>query len=460
MTADMLFEIGVEEIPAPAVLPALRQLEEEIGPALSRARIEHGEMSTYGTPRRLAIVVSEVSLRQPDVDQEVKGPPASAAFDDDGKPTKAAEGFARSRGVEVEDLEVRDADGGSYVFASVTEVGRDSIEVLPEILAEAVSGLSFPKTMRWGDSDFRFARPVRWIVALLGEDVVELEVAGIKSGRTSFGHRALSDGPVELTSPSGYLDALEGAGVIADHRRREELIVERATAAAEQAGGTARLDPELVEEVNFMVELPTPLVGSFDERYLEIPDEVIVTVMSAHQRYFPVEDGGGNLLPLFIAVRNGDDTGLEVVRAGNEKVIEPRLADAEFYMTEDLRRPLPERAEDLERVTYLEGMGTLADKSERLEALAPWLCVALSAAETEQQTARRAARLAKCDLTTNMVGDTKLAKLQGIIGAEYARRSNESEAVAVAIAEQYRPDGARDDTPDSNPGRALAHAAR
>ncbi|MCD6360612.1 MAG: glycine--tRNA ligase subunit beta, partial [Armatimonadetes bacterium] len=348
MTADLLFEIGVEEIPAPVVLPALRQLEEKIGAGLTAARIEHGEITTWGTPRRLALLVSEVALRQPDVEQEVKGPPASAAFDEDGNPTKAAEGFARSRGVDVADLEVRDVDGGRYVFATVTEIGRDSVQVLPDILTEAASTLSFPKTMRWGESDFRFARPIRWLVALLGEDTVPVEIAGIEAGRTTFGHRVLSEGPIELASPDEYLEALERGGVIADHRRREQMIVEQATAAAEAAGGVARLDPELVEEVNFMVEYPTALVGSFDERFLALPDAVIVTVMSAHQRYFPVEDGEGNLLPLFIAVRNGDDQGLDIVRAGNEKVIAPRLADAEFYMAEDLKRPLPERTADLE----------------------------------------------------------------------------------------------------------------
>jgi len=458
MTADMLFEIGVEEIPAGVVLPALQQLEEKIGSALDQARLAHGPISTFATPRRLAVLVADVALRQPDVELEIKGPPAAAAFDGDGNPTKAAHGFAQSRGVAVSDLQVRDTDGGRYVFATVTEAGRDSIEVLPALLAEATSSLSFPKTMRWGEGDFRFARPIRWIVALLGEQVIPVEIAGIQAGRTTYGHRTLSAGPIALTAPADYLGALEQAGVIADHRRRKQLIIEQATGAAAQAGGRVRLDPELVEEVNFMVEYPTALVGRFDDRFLKLPEQVIVTVMSAHQRYFPVEDVHGRLLPMFVAIRNGDDKGLDIVRAGNEKVIVPRLADAEFYLSEDLRRPLADRIPDLARVTYLEGMGTLADKSARLEALAPWLCVALSASEAEQETTRRAARLAKCDLTTNMIGDTKLAKLQGLIGAEYARRSQEPEAVAAAIAEHYQPEGADDSPPQTNPGRALALA--
>ncbi len=459
MTADLLFEIGVEEIPAPVVLPALRQLEQKIGSGLDDARVEHGEITTWGTPRRLTIAVHDVAVRQPDVEQEVKGPPAAAAFDADGNPTKAAEGFATGRGLDVSALEVRETDKGAYVFAAVTELGRDTIEVVPDILTGAAESLGFPKTMRWADSDFRFARPIRWLVALLGDTVMPLEIAGIASDRITFGHRTLSAGPVELATADDYLPALEKAFVIADHTRREAMVVEQATAVAEATGGRARLDPDLVTEVNFMVEYPTALVGSFDKRFLSIPEDVIVTVMSAHQRYFPVEDADGQLLPLFIAVRNGDDKGLDTVREGNEKVIVPRLADAEFYLTEDMRVPLDERLDDLKRVTYLEGMGNLYDKTERLEALAPWLCVALSPADdAAETTTRRAARLAKCDLTTNMVGDTKLAKLQGLVGGEYARRSDEPEEVALAIAEQYRPDGADDGTPDSSPGQALALA--
>jgi len=457
MTADLLFEIGVEEIPAPTVLPALQQLSDKITAELTEARVDHGQIQTWGTPRRLTIMVSDVTLRQPDVELEVKGPPASAAFDDDGNLTKAGQGFAASRGLDPGDLVTRDTGKGVYVFATVTETGRDAIEVVPEILVKATEALGFPKTMRWGASDFRFARPIRWIVALLGAEVIPLEVAGIPSGRVTHGHRVLGADPVELATPADYHSALEAAYVIADHARREQMIIEQATAAAEAAGGHARLDPDLVTEVAFMVEYPTALVGSFDERYLAIPDQVIVTVMSAHQRYFPVVDGEGHLMPLFIAVRNGDDHGLDTVCAGNEKVIEPRLADAEFYMTEDLRRPLLDRVGDLRWVTYLVGMGTLSDKTERLEALAPWLCVAFSA-EDQQETTRCAARLAKCDLVTKMIGDTKLAKLQGLIGAEYARHSDQPEAVALAIAEQYRPDGADDATPATAPGRALALA--
>ncbi|MGD9495027.1 MAG: glycine--tRNA ligase subunit beta [Armatimonadota bacterium] len=458
-TADLLFEIGVEEVPAAAVLPALQQLEAFMSRALAEARLAHGEVRTFGTPRRLAVLISEVALRQPDLEHEVKGPPAAAAFDAEGKATKAAEGFAAARGVRVDDLQVRDTDRGRYVFATVTAPGRDAREVLPTILAEAASSLSFPKTMRWGTGDFRFARPIRWIVALLGPDVVEVDIAGLRSDRVTWGHRFLSDGPVELAEPAQYLAALERAYVIADHRVRAQLIAQAARQAAEQVGGRIRLDADLLEEVNFMVEYPTALVGRFDSRYLELPEEVIVTVMSAHQRYFAVENPDGTLLPLFVAIRNGDERGLDIVRRGNERVIEPRLADAEFYLAEDTRAPLSDRVEDLKRVTYIEGLGSLYDKTQRLQGLVGWLCAQVRQVEASHESAAaRAALLSKCDLTTAMVADTKLAKLQGRIGAEYARRSGEPEEVALAIAEQYRPLSASDRPPATTPGRLVALA--
>lgn len=457
--ADLLYEIGVEEIPASMVLPALSQLERFVSAALAEARLDHGEVHTWGTPRRLAIMVADVALRQPDLEQEVKGPPAAAAFDAAGRPTRAAEGFAAGRGLSVDDLQVRDTDRGRYVFAQVTAPGRAAIEVLPQILQEATAALTFPKTMRWGDLDFRFARPIRWLLALLGPDVIPLEIAGLRSDRLTWGHRFLSDGPIALSHPAQYLEALEKAYVIADHERRARMIADGARAAAAAAGGRVRLEPDLLEEVNFMAEYPTALVGRFDARYLELPDEVIVTVMSGHQRYFPVENPDGTLLPLFVAIRNGDDYGLDTVRRGNERVIEPRLADAEFYLIEDMRHPLSDRLESLARVTYIEGMGSLLDKTQRLQELVGWLCGhVVGIAPEDIDHAARAAELAKCDLTTAMIGDTKLAKLQGRVGAEYARRSGEPEEVALAIAEHYRPYGAVDDPPITAPGRLVALA--
>ena len=458
-TADLLFEIGVEEIPAPAVLPALVQLEKLLREGLAEARLDHGEIRTCGTPRRLAILIDSVATRQADLEVEAKGPPAAAAFDDDGQPTKAAQGFAAGKGISVDDLEVRDTGKGSYVFATVKEPGREAADVLRDLFQSAVPALNFPKTMRWGDRDFRFARPIRWILALLGEEIVPCEIAGLQSDRITWGHRFLSEGAIEVTAPSEYVSKLEDAFVIAEHGKRADMIAEAAGEAAAQAGGTVRLDPDLLEEVNFMVEYPTAVVGHFDSRYLQLPDAVIVTVMSGHQRYFAVETSDGSLLPLFVAIRNGDEQGIEIVRQGNERVIEPRLADAEFYLTEDMRTTLPDRVDSLKRVTYIEGLGSLHDKTERLEALVHWLCGHVMQIEEDERThAVRAAHLSKCDLNTNMIGDTKLAKLQGRIGAEYARRSGEPEEVALAIAEQYRPQSAADEPPITTAGRIVAIA--
>ncbi len=458
MTADLLFEIGVEEMPAPAVLPALRQLEVRLQSGLAELRLEPADITTYGTPRRLSVFIKDVTRQQPDIEEEFKGPPASAAFDNDGNPTKAALGFARGKGLEVADLEVRDTDKGAYVFARVTQAGQPALQVLPELLESVARSLTFPKTMRWGEGDFRFARPIRWIVALLGEEVIPVEIAGVRAGRVTYGHRFLSQGPVELSRPSDYLEALEEAGVIADHHRRRKMIAEQARVVAQEHGGEVRLDDDLLTEVNFMVEMPTCLCGSFDERFLDLPEDVVVTVMSAHQRYFPVENASGALMPLFIAVRNGDDKGLDVVREGNERVIQARLSDAEFYMREDLRVALADRLDGLKRVTYIEGMGSLYDKARRLGPLVRWLGEAAPVSEQELQTAARAALLAKCDLTTNMIADTKLATLQGRIGGEYARRTGEPEEVAQAIAEQYQPRGASDVPPATNAGRLVALA--
>jgi glycyl-tRNA synthetase beta chain len=459
MPSDLLFEIGVEEIPASFVLPALEQLKQGITEGLSKLHLEYGEVQTYGTPRRLAILLKDVADRQPDMEQEYKGPPADRAFDAEGHPTKAAEGFARTRGVAVEDLQVRDTDKGSWVFVAVCEPGQPAAEVLPELLSEVTLGLSFPKTMRWADLDQRFARPIRWLVALLGSQVVNVTVAGVAASDATRGHRVLGSSAVQLDSPSAYVDALRANYVLADQDERREAIRTSAQAAAAEVGGNARIDEDLLTEVSFLVEWPTCLWGAFDAKYLTLPEPVIVTVMRGHQRYFPVENGDGRLLPYFITVRNGTDEGIEIVRAGNEKVIVPRLADAEFYLNEDLKHSLDDRAASLARVTFMEGMGTLADKTARLEKLVAHLAEACPTFDAEvAKTATRAAHLSKADLVTLMVGDSKLGELQGVIGGEYALRQGEPEDVATAIAEQYRPRGAGDEVPASLAGTLVSLA--
>ncbi len=460
MSADLLYEIGIEEIPADMVLPALEQLEAAVGQGLSRLDLGHGEIATYGTPRRLAVLAAEVAERQEDSVHEIKGPPAQAAFDADGKPTKAAAGFARAQGVELAELEVRATDRGEFVFAEVHQAGRAAAEVLAELLSQATTGLTFRKTMRWGESDFRFARPLRWLVALLGEEVLDLEIAGVRAGRLSRGHRILGSGAVEIPSPAQYLTVLEANGVIADQRRRREIIVAQANELAAAESYRPRIEPALLTEINFLVEYPTCVMGSFDATYLELPEEVIVTVLQGHQKAFAVEDEAGRLGPRFIAVTNGDPAAVEVVRPGWEKVIIPRLADAQFYYEQDTRRLLPERRAELERVTFMGELGSLADKTERLVAVAGWLAEHICGVSADDaETAQRAAELAKCDQVTMMVRDGKLGEaLEGIIGGYYARAAGESDEVGQALAEQYLPKQPGDPIPATAPGRLLSMA--
>lgn len=460
MKADLLFEMGVEEIPAGVVLPALEQLGELLRAGLARARLEHGQIRTFGTPRRLVALVSDLATHQPDVEKEYKGPPAAQAFDADGNPTPAAQGFARSRGVPVEALELRETDKGAFVFARVLEPGRPALEVLPEVLEQAVAELTFPKTMRWGDGEFRFCRPVRWIVALLGEKVVPVTIAGVQAACITRGHRQQGNVALEISSPAEYVEKLRENLVVVDEQERQRMIRDAAAEIAAPVGGRPRLHDDLVAEVAFMLEYPTPVLGHFDERFLDLPAAVVVKVLEGHQRFFAVEGPDGCLLPYFIAFRDGGPEGLENVRRGYEWVVEPRLEDAEFYVREDLKRPLRDRIEDLKRVVFMAGLGTLYDKTQRLMKLVEWLGRCIKAGRAAMADAVRAAELSKCDLVTMMIADTKLGELQGIIGAEYALRSGELPAVCQAIAEQYAPRGADDRPPQSLAGRLLATADR
>lgn len=455
---DLLIEIGVEEIPADVILPALEQMRVALDEGLTALRLQHGEVSVYGTPRRLAAIIKEVAARQSDEVKEVKGPPAQAAFDAEGKPTKAAQGFATKAGLDVADLRVQETDKGAFVYATMTEVGKPAADVVPGLLDSMMTGFVFPKTLKWGDLEERFARPVRWLVALLGDEVLDWQFARVKAGRVTRGHRFLGSDTVEIGSPAAYVETLRAQHVIADPAERKELIRERATALAAQVGGTPHLSPDLLEENNFLVEWPSCILGSYPERFLELPKAVPVTVMEKHQRYFPIEDAAGKLMPYFIITRNGEGPGEDIIRRGNEKVIVPRLEDAEFYMNEDLKTPLPERLEALKRVTYMESLGTLYDKTQRLVQMVVWLGRQLGVAEDELAVAGRAALLSKCDQVTLMVGDGKLAVLQGLIGGHYAGLAGEPTEVCVALAEQYYPIRPDDPAPATTPGKLLALA--
>lgn len=455
---DLLIEIGVEEIPANVVIPALEQLQCALDEGLTALRLQHGAVEVYGTPRRLAALVREVADSQPDEVQEIKGPPAQAAFDAEGKPTKAAVGFAAKNGLDVTALRVADTDKGSFVFATLQVAGKPAAEAIPELLNGLMAGFTFPKTLKWGDLEDRFARPVRWLVALLGQYVLAWQFAGVTAGRTTRGHRFLGDCSVEITSPADYMEILRGQYVIADPAERRQMIADKACEAAASVGGRPRLDPDLLDENNFLVEYPSCILGSFSRHYLALPEAVPVTVMQKHQRYFPVEDAEGKLMPYFIIIRNGAGTGEDTIRKGNEKVIVPRLDDAEFYMTEDLKTPLADHLEGLKRVTYMESLGTLYDKTQRIVQWVKWLAERLPLTDEEKQTTDRAALLSKCDQVTLMVGDGKLAGLQGIIGGHYARLNGEPEGVCVALTEQYLPIRPDDPSPSTAPGRLVALA--
>jgi len=455
---DLLFEIGTEEIPANVVLPALDQMAQMMGEGLDGLRLSHGEIAAYATPRRLALLVSDTAHRQPDREVEYKGPPAERAFTEDGDPTDAAFGFAKARGVDVGHLAVKETGNGVFVSVTVKEQGRPAVEVLPEMLTEIIAALDFPKTMRWGSLDVRFIRPIRWLVALLGSEVVPIQVAGLESSRVTWGHRALSPEPVELQDAAGYLDALEQAHVIADHRLRRHTIIEQAQAIAAEVNGTAVLHDDIVNENHFLVEWPLCILGSFDQRYLELPDEVITTVMEKHQSYFPVAAESGALMARFIVVANVAEDAADIVRAGNENVIGPRLADAEFYIQADTKITPEQSLDKLRRVTFLENLGTLYDKTMRLQILAKWLCDRIGADEAELASTQRAALLSKTDQISQMIGDTKLAGLQGTIGGYYALVAGEDRTVSQAIAEQYMPVGADSALPVTMAGALLAVA--
>jgi len=424
-------------MPARFMLPALEQLKELVAKTLAELRLQHGQIRTMGTPRRFVAIVSEVAETQTPVIREIRGPAKHIAFDPQGNPTRAAEGFARAQGVSVQDLIVKATDRGEFVFAVKREEGRPALEVLSEALPQVIRSLSFPKTMRWEESGLRFGRPIRWIVALLGEDVIPFEIAGVKSGRVTYGRRFTGGQSIgkqiTLKSADDYEKALESAHVIVDHERRRELVKLQVQEAAQSVGGVAVMPKELVDEVTFLVEEPVALVGHFDERYLELPSEVLVTVMQHHQRYFPIlrEDDQSKLLPHFVFVSNGMPKEPDLVRQGNERVVTARFEDARFYFAEDRKHRLDEFAQKLNDIVFIEDLGTMADKVERLKRLAANLYGSLS------PTLLRAAELCKADLATRLVNE--FTELQGVIGRVYALLDGEPTEVAEAIEDHYKP---------------------
>ena len=456
MSKDLLLEIGTEEVPAHVMPHLLADLKRLAGEMFAERRLAYESLRTIGTPRRTALLVTGLAERQEDVSTETRGPSVAIAFDAEGNPTKAGAGFARGQGVEPSELIQRDG----YVYASVHEQGAETAQLLAELLPELIRAIPLPNSMRWGDLDFRFIRPIRWIVALYGTEVVPFTLANVTSGNTSRGHRTLAPQDFVIASPADYEAACEKAYIIVDQERRRAMITEQIAETAKAAGGTAEITPDLLEEVLYLVEYPTALSGAFEEKYLALPAETVITPMRDHQRYFPVKAADGSLLPVFITVRNGGREHLDVVAHGNERVLRARLADAQFFFDEDRKKSLAEHREKLKTVVFQQGLGSMYEKTERLMGLVTAIVEDLAdddaAYETMAADARRAAELSKADLVTGMV--TEFTELQGIMGREYAALDGEKLAVACAIDEQYMPRFAGDELPQSALGFALSVA--
>ena len=448
MAKDLLFEIGAEEIPAGFLPNIIKQLGELAIAALAERHIPHGSVKVYATPRRVALLINDVAERGEDVHETHKGPSVSIAYDADGNATKAAIGFARGKGLDVSELKVVDG----YIFADTTTAGLDTKEVLSDVLPSLITGLSFPKSMHWGDLEERFVRPVRWLVALFGQDVVPVTFANVTSTNVSRGHRFLGESELTITEPKDYLDTLTKNFIMIDQDVRRETIRTQLTELAATKGATVVWDEDLLDEVTFLVEYPTALCGTFYESYLTLPSDCIITPMKDHQRYFPMVDSKGKLLPMFLTVRNGDSKSLEVVAAGNERVLRARLDDAKFFFNEDRKTPLAGRYEALTKIVFQEGLGNLKDKTERLLTLGTALAKEVGFADTA--TLERATHLAKTDLTTGMVSE--FTELQGIMGKEYALLDGETPVVGEAIFEQYLPRFAGDILPSTDAGRILS----
>ena len=448
MAKDLLFEIGAEEIPAGFLPNIIKQLGELATAALAERHIPHGSVKVYATPRRVALLINDVAERGEDVHETHKGPSVSIAYDADGNATKAAIGFARGKGLDVSELKVVDG----YIFADTTTAGLDTKEVLSDILPSLITGLSFPKSMHWGDLEERFVRPVRWLVALFGQDVVPVTFANVTSTNVSRGHRFLGESELTIGEPKDYVDILNKNFIMIDQDVRRETIRTQLTELAATKGATVVWDEDLLDEVTFLVEYPTALCGTFDESYLTLPSDCIITPMKDHQRYFPMVDSKGKLLPMFLTVRNGDSKSLDVVAAGNERVLRARLDDAKFFFNEDRKTPLAGRYEALTKIVFQEGLGNLKDKTERLVELGSVL--AKEVGFTDAATLERATHLAKTDLTTGMVSE--FTELQGIMGKEYALLDGETPAVGEAIFEQYLPRFAGDILPTTDAGRILS----
>lgn len=454
MSNYLLFEVGVEELPSRFVESTLGQIKSNLTKLFKENRINFNDIKTYGTPRRLTFVVEGISDKQSDLEEEVKGPSKKIAIDAEGNFTKPALGFMKSKGLKEEDVVFKTVGKDEYIFGTIRQAGCDTSQVLKTILPEAVKSVVFPKAMRWGGKNMKFARPIRWMVTLLNDNVLEVDLEGIVSSNVTKGHRFLGQSEFEVTSLEEYFAKLEENYVILDQVKRKEIIKNQCIEVAKSLGGEIEFDEDLLEEVTHLVEYPTAFYGEFDADYAKLPKEVVTTPMQQHQRYFPVLKDG-KLLPNFIAVRNGDDYKIENVKKGNEKVLEARLADALFFYKEDTKKSLESYIEKLKSVVFQAKLGTVYDKTLRIEKLSTDILNLLGLSNENEDT-KRAAKLCKADLVTGMVFE--FTELQGVMGREYAKVSGENESVSEAIFEHYLPRFAGDILPKTNPGIALSIA--
>lgn len=454
---ELLFEIGTEEIPSVYMPDALHDLGEVATRLLRDVRLGFKQIRTLGTPRRLTLHVIGLAEKQTDEVREVVGPPKAAAYDKEGKPTAAALGFARAQGLASEHLRIRATERGEYVVAVKKIKGAKTTDVLPHLLPQVITSLTFPKTMRWGDRGIRFVRPIRWLLAVYAGKTVQFEIEGITSGAVTYGHRFLAPKPIRIRNFKEYVAKLQKAYVVVDQDRRREMVKQLVTKAATQVGGRAVIEPELLEQVTHLVEYPTLVRGGFPEEYLSLPKELIITPMRKHQRYFPVVDKKGKLLPYFVAVSNIKTRSMDVVRVGNERVLRARLADADFYYREDQKKlPLEKLVPRLGNILFQERLGTLLDKTHRVADLAG--VVAKAVDPSVEQDARRSATLCKADLASGMIRE--FTELQGVMGRHYAEMSGEKAEVAAGIEEHYLPRYAGDVLPKTKVGALVGVADR
>ncbi|VFN00495.1 MAG: glycyl-tRNA synthetase beta chain [Candidatus Kentron sp. G] len=455
--AALLVEIGTEELPPLALRRLSESLGKEIIANLAAENLGHGELSCFATPRRLAALVADVETQQAPKETIRRGPARRAAFDAQGNPTRAALGFARSCGVAVEELEELTTEEGSWLLLRKTEPGRPTQALLPAIVSGALGRLPVPKRMRWGDLPVEFARPVHWVVLLFGKQIIQTEIMGITSGGTTYGHRFHHPDPLVIETPDGYAGLLREQGrVVADFDERKAIIRDQVQTAAKKLGGEAIITEALLEEVSALVEWPVAVAGDFDRQFLELPDKVLMGTMAGHQKYFPVRDSRGNLMPHFITVSNIQSHTPDSVRRGNERVVRPRLADAAFFFDADLRQPLADHLEGLKSVVFQKRLGSLFDKSERVSRLAGRIALGLGLGPEGMESARRAGLLGKCDLLTQVVGE--LPELQGYMGRIYGERTGEEAATAQVLEEAYWPRFAGDAIPTTPIGQAVAIA--